>query len=836
MRFLLPLFVVGFGALPRSAAAQDVEWLGERYGTRPPASYFAEKGRAERAFEFSRGRSLRLELRRSLDARAGARAGGGPALALGPRTGPVTGTYRVPVLLGLYENSPPSPPFDRVAIENAYFGGQVGSITDYYTEASGGRVTLEGDLFDWRQISQPDSLINDGQSGLFSASVGGGGAGNFVYELLSLQSGIDWGLYDNDGPDGVPNSGDDDGFVDVVSVIHPTRGGECGGSGSGDRIWSHRWSLSSAVLTPFETSTPSANGGFIQVDDYTVQPSMPCSGAGLNPIGVFTHELGHAFGLPDLYDTDSSDGTHQGVGNWDLMASGAWGCDNQSPDTPCHMGAWSKEQLGWADVITLAPDTDHGVLTLPPVEAGAGVIWRIDANDGSGEYFLLENRQRVDYDQNLRAEGLLVWQIDPDWIASRWPANEVNASDHLGVWLRQADGLDELGQSGGGRGDAGDPFPGSTGNTAFHGASTPDASSYLGGPSGVTLIDIEQVGSDVRLRVSTRFTTVTVRANGSASPNGIFTVDGAPTDPPNTTFSSAPFVPHTVEAVAGEDVAPGERRPFLEWSDTPTEPRLRTLVTPLVDTELVAEYGGSQYLLDLTSTGGVGGIEPADFVTSPATLDFWFDGGTNVTLEAVPLTGFAFLGWTGGLAGRPNPTTVAMSAPLSGGADFELVYAVSAATVPATATVEQDIQLETVNGTGPYSWRIVDGTLPQGLRMSGTGRITGRALDLGTVTVDVEALDANGLPATGTVVFELAAPSIPIEALVAPFLLSGPPLTPAQLAFLDYQGNQAAGYDVGDFRAWLLANPSLPLSATFEREPGPVQVVVPMRPSGGARR
>ena len=55
-----------------------------------------------------------------------------------------------------------------------------------------------------------------------------------MYDLLGMMPPIDWGLYDNDGPDGMPNSGDDDGFVDVLSVLHPQRGGECGGPGGGE--------------------------------------------------------------------------------------------------------------------------------------------------------------------------------------------------------------------------------------------------------------------------------------------------------------------------------------------------------------------------------------------------------------------------------------------------------------------------------------------------------------------------------------------------------------------------------------------------------------------------
>jgi hypothetical protein len=274
------------------------------------------------------------------------------------------------------------------------------------------------------------------------------------------------------------------------------------------------------------------------------------------------------------------------------MASGSWGCNNASPSTPCHLGAWSKAQLGWVNVVTLAPDTDHGTLVLPPVET-SGTVYRVDAGDGSGEYFLIENRQRVGYDQNLLREGMLVWQIDPDWIVARWGSNTVNANVHPGVWLRQADGRDDLTTPGRGRGDAGDPFPGSTGKAAFHAATSPAPNSYPGGPTGLTVLDIAVAGDDVTFRLLTRFSTVTVQAVGASSPNGIFRVNGAPVDPPATTFVSAPFMAYTVEAVAGEAVAPGERRPFIRWSDAPAAPRARTIATPLVDATYVAEYGGS---------------------------------------------------------------------------------------------------------------------------------------------------------------------------------------------------------------------------------------------------
>ena len=203
------------------------------------------------------------------------------------------------------------------------------------------------------------------------------------------------GPADNDGPDGLPNSGDDDGYVDALAVIHPTAAAECGGGSQDDRIWSHRWSLG-AHGNNFVTNVPAFGGDFIRISDYFIQPVFACNQSDLSPIGVFAHEMGHAFGLPDLYDTRASSGKHAGAGNWDLLSSGSWGCDNRSPESPCHMGAWTKSILGWVDVTTVPPNTDISELILEPVETG-GAIYRVDAIDGSGEYFLLENRQPVSY-------------------------------------------------------------------------------------------------------------------------------------------------------------------------------------------------------------------------------------------------------------------------------------------------------------------------------------------------------------------------------------------------------------------------------------------------------
>jgi M6 family metalloprotease-like protein len=660
-RRLLLAIAIAIALCPVSTSAQDVEMLGRRYGTRPPDAYYQEMARNPNAFRFSRGRPARMREARAFRGFRPAGVGaGGPALGLGPRDGPVTGTVSVPVLLGLFNDSPASPPVLRIDVQDGYFGPGPATVASYYSEVSNGNITLVGDVQDWVRSSMDSTDVAEGISGL-----GCCGIGDYITTLVdSLEAaGFDWSAYDNDGPDGVPNSLDDDGFVDALAVIHPTAGAECPGSHL-NRIWSHKWTLGSASSTgSYQTATPSTSGAFIRIDDYFVQGALTCSGGALNEIGVFAHELGHAFGLPDLYDTRSFGVPHDGAGSWELMASGTWGCSGSAPYSPCHMGAWSKAMLGWVTVDTLPPDTDLGTLTLPPVET-SGIVYRVDAGDGSDEYFLLENRQSLPtttYDQALPSEGLLIWQIDAGVVDVGWPDNTVNASDHMGVWLRQADGLDELGVPGGDRGDSGDPFPGFTGNTEFHAETNPAARSFEGTATGVSVLDITASADDMTFHLLTQFAAL------------------------------------------------------------------------------------SDFSVDLI------------------------------------------------------------------------------------ATVPQSLQLTVPGGTPPVSWTVVGGNPPVGVTVQLDGRVTGAAVELGLFPVVVEATDGLGLTATATVTLNVSAPSFSIELLAADFLLGEQPLDSIQAVFVDRQGNDNGTYDLGDFRAWLLANPTLPLSADLTSTAEKRIVTVPMR-------
>jgi immune inhibitor A len=192
-----------------------------------------------------------------------------------------------------------------------------------------------------------------------------------------LQQFDTWDRYDYDA-DG--NFDEPDGYIDHFQIVHSGAGEETGGGTLGaDAIWSHRWFVwynrrgptgygpsynkwggvefgggfganptgsvtgsanasvgpTAATVTDAHIATPT---GF-WVGDYTIQPEN-------GGLGVFAHEYGHDLGLPDHYDTN---GGSNGVGFWNIMASGSYLGDGVEDigSTPGHLTALDKLQLGW---------------------------------------------------------------------------------------------------------------------------------------------------------------------------------------------------------------------------------------------------------------------------------------------------------------------------------------------------------------------------------------------------------------------------------------------------------------------------------------------------------
>jgi immune inhibitor A len=355
-------------------------------------------------------------------------------------------TFRVLVLLVDFSNKPYSggwtsastADFDSLLFSEGI--NPTGSMKEFYYENSYGNFVMEGDVAGWYTAAQTSDYYTnfcDGSRGMGEYPFN---ARKLVEEVVDLADpDVDFSLYDNDG----------NGYVDGIFVVHAGTGYE--ESGNSCEIHSHQWSIS-----------PRFKDG-VYVTTYSIEPEESPSSQGLVPIGVFCHEFGHVLGIPDLYDTDYSS---SGAGKWALMASGSY---NGNSRTPSQFIAWSKMRLGWLSPINITSNQTN--LEIPAVEWNP-VAYRLWQNGQMGsQYFMVENRQEVGFDEYLPGSGVLIWHID-ETVGG-------NSNDwHPKVMLEQADGKFDL-QYDNNSGDAGDVFPVGGMYPHFHDKTNPDSRSYI---------------------------------------------------------------------------------------------------------------------------------------------------------------------------------------------------------------------------------------------------------------------------------------------------------------------------------------------------------------------
>ena len=364
-----------------------------------------------------------------------------------PARAQLRGTLQVLVVLVDFPGTPWSAAANR--FNDLFFStGTVptGSVHEFYTEVSGGTIGIAGQVVGPFTLPDPVTHYANGSSGMGAAP----NAQDMALDAFKACRGsVNFAGFDNDN----------DGFVDAFVVVHAGPGAEV--TGSGQDIWSHKWTLHGGAQ--------SANGK--QVYGYLTIPDDA-------KLGVCAHELGHLlFGWPDLYDTT---GTSAGLGDFCLMAGGAWGGNG---DAPVHPNAWCKSQQGW---ITVANQVGARTVTLDDVKNVHQALRLWSGGATGSEYYLLENRQFVGFDQSLPAGDLLVYHVDESQ-----PGN--TDRNRYKVGLVQADGKREL-ENNTNRGDAGDPYPGTSGNTALTPASTPNTNGFVLGATTVSIRNIAVAG------------------------------------------------------------------------------------------------------------------------------------------------------------------------------------------------------------------------------------------------------------------------------------------------------------------------------------------------------
>ena len=391
-----------------------------------------------------------------------------------------TDNFILPVLLGNFSDYKNIQ--SREEFQEELFGNNPeGSMIDYYREISYGQFQLSGTVYGWFDSDRDKAYYVDNNN-----------PAEFVSDIVAkADPSVDFSMFDNDGPDGAPNSGDDDGYVDGVYVVSA-------GPEDNEAFHPHMFMLRDEG---YETDDVAAGGGFVRVRTYAITTelfSYDDETFDIHPIGTFCHEFGHVLGLPDLYDrTDSEQGpdfqASEGLGQWCLMASGSYGADGMHADKPVHMSAWCKVQLGWSGPALVTADEQ----IYPEQAETAQSVYKIwESPFQSFRYFLVENREPVGFDRDLPGAGLLIYHVDESRTYDLYTYSGPDNDDFRRklVDLEEADGSNDL-DNGLNRSDAGDLFPGLSGNRTFDYNSLPDSRDYEGNPTGIAIRNISDPGT-----------------------------------------------------------------------------------------------------------------------------------------------------------------------------------------------------------------------------------------------------------------------------------------------------------------------------------------------------
>lgn len=331
--------------------------------------------------------------------------------------------------------------------------GATGSVRDYYKFASQGQLDYISDVY--------GPYMSKNSMRYYGGNTSTGGNDSNPLELCieaikSLPDDVDFSLYDNDG----------DGIVDNVHIIYAGYGEEAGASA--DAIWAHEF--------PHRINLRNEVG--YSFSGYSCSPELRGnSGSNITNIGVICHELGHSLGAMDYYDTNYGiGGEYDGTGQWDIMASGSW---NDNGRTPPNFNPYVRSCVfGWNTQKELEPN-EH--VTLPRMEVGnpeQSIIYRVETGK-SGDYFLLENRQKYGFDAALPGAGLMIYHVHPN-IDRYNSTNTINATSPQGLYPVCASYSEPSIKKYGNINSAECPFPGSKNVTFFCPTTSPAAVAWNG--------------------------------------------------------------------------------------------------------------------------------------------------------------------------------------------------------------------------------------------------------------------------------------------------------------------------------------------------------------------
>lgn len=760
----------------------------------------------------------------------------------------VTGTLRVPAVMFRYQDSPSSQFSRDTAQYNAALfasvppAGKPYTLRTFYEQMSNGLFSIQGAAAGWEPLVSNENAYTgiagtcplnpfgtNNCNGLFSNAAFAGMQSGLREALAQADATIDFGQFDNDGPDGIPNSGDDDGVVDAVLFLHPSLDGACL-SATNNHLWSHRSGLT-ATGVAYTTGDNRTGGGKIVVNDYILQSGLgsssadgsPCGTDAIMPIGTAAHELGHILALPDLYDVS---GATEGIGEFGLMGSGNY----TSGNSPARYDAWSLQQMGWT---TVAPLTTTGTYTVGPVPTADTVfLVTVQGTNFRNEYFLIENRQEVQSDSAMlrfhcaRSSdapgcegGLLIYHVDGQKACMiSVCGNNVNSGLIHGVVVEEADGLRNL-WNGDNRGDGGDLYPGTTGDTVLSFRTNPAAvTNFDSSFAGFAVDSIRQLVPNGEMAFRLRFGDLTLVAANDTTAQ--VQVDGLPYNVFRDLLDDGSS--HTV-AVADTQLSPNGRTrlTFQSWSDGGA-----------ISHTITGVFAGATYTATLArehrldvSVGASGTVAYSPAADSSGTF---IPQGTAVTLTATPTAPLVFGGWTGDTTASGSLLVLPMGRPFAVSAHFDPQLIITSTSPRPSGTMGAGYAdtLRASGGGASQSWQIVLGGLPPGLALSVTGRVTGFPSQVGQFPFTVRVV-SGAQSQQQSYSISVTAPTLAAATVLAQLLNGTGALTIDQLRYLDMLGNKNCGiaptpscFDLGDFAAWVKTTGATPTAALVAARKG----------------
>lgn len=370
------------------------------------------------------------------------------------------GEQTIPVVMAAYSDMDFLPAdditkIDRFLNEEGYHDERfaVGSVSDYFRISSYGRFKPRF------EVVAKVTLSNDH---LFYGSNKSAKDKNryiLVTEAVKLaeEQGVDFSRYAVDGK------------APLISVMHAGPGEqEDYGMDADDYIWAHY------TQSTIKGQTATFNSYLLTNETMRDFEGENLIAEYMTGIGTYCHELGHALGLPDMYDVSKNTNPEAPTpGYWDIM-------DYQfmyDGFRPTEYSLYERSMLGWVNVedLPVVPNGEHYILNALNAEnTEAHIGYRVVNPKNNKEYFLFENRQpSVFYQSDMLGTGMLVWHILYD--SNAWTSNSVNtnvAQQRVGVvaadgqWQSPVE-LNNRDENGVRYTYAGDLFPGYANVTTF---------------------------------------------------------------------------------------------------------------------------------------------------------------------------------------------------------------------------------------------------------------------------------------------------------------------------------------------------------------------------------